>query len=137
MGLPRDQVFESDTLRELFDGVKSTRNGLNQKQLLKALKIRRSNQQLIKNALDSVHHVTQHQRYSFYKRNPNLLCTNAGLLMMREKSTMETIKQLGEAGKLSLLQTAQSPEKDMTRRQIVRRQTIIASMQHNMRTLEF
>ena len=42
-------------------------------------------------------------KYSFYKRNPNLVCTNSGMLMMREKSTMEVIAQMGEAGKQSMI----------------------------------
>ena len=45
------------------------------------------------------------------KQNPNLLVPNGGILMMREKSTMEVISQMGEAGQLQLVINAKITEK--------------------------
>ena len=50
-------------------------------------------------------------KYSFMKQNPNLLVPNGGILMMREKSTMEVISQMGEAGQLQLVINAKITEK--------------------------
>lgn len=41
--------------------------------------------------------------FSFYKQDPNLMVPNSGLLLMREKKTLEVIAQMGRAGKLSLV----------------------------------
>ena len=49
---------------------------------------------MIKNALAGISDLTSGMKYSFYKANPNLLCTNGGVLMMREKSTMDVIAQI-------------------------------------------
>ena len=72
-------------------------------QLRKVEKNRLKSRDEIKNALSSVDNLVRDTKFSFYKRNPNLLITNGGVLMMREKSTMEVIKQLGQAGQLSLM----------------------------------
>jgi len=104
-GIPHDQVFESDTLKEAIDGKKQERNGLTPSQLTNAAKVRSLKHQMIKNALTGISDLTSGMKYSFYKRNPNLLCTNGGILMMREKSTMEVIAQMGQAGQLSLIQS--------------------------------
>ena len=60
-----------------------------------AIRGREERQEVIKNALSSVDHLVRNFRYSFMKQNPNLLVPNGGILMMREKSTMEVIQQLG------------------------------------------
>ena len=61
-------------------------------QLRLAEKNRQKSREDIKNALSSVDNLVRNTKFSFYKQNPNLLITNGGVLLMREKSTMEVIK---------------------------------------------
>lgn len=103
LGISRDQVLESITMQQAVDGKVKERNGLSHQMILKVEKARTMQQSVIKNALAGMSNWTEGAKYSFYKRNPNLLCTNAGMLMMREKTTMETIAQMKDAGKISLL----------------------------------
>ena len=90
-------------MSEAIDGKQIEKNGLNERMLSSAAKSRDMKMKVIKNALSGMEKLTSGTKYSFYKRNPNLLCTSSGMLMMREKSTLDVIAQIGEAGRLSLL----------------------------------
>jgi len=76
----------------VFYGKEDSRNGLSTASLNNVQKMRQNNQDTIKDALSSIDSIIRDFQYSFYKRNPNLLLPNGGLLMMREKSTMDVIK---------------------------------------------
>ena len=88
----------------------------------------------IKNALSSVDNLVRDTRFSFYKRNPNLLVTNGGVLMMREKSTMEVIKQLGQAGQLSLIHSNDERRTPMEKN---KRQIGIDQLKHRLEHMDF
>ena len=98
MGISRDQVLQSDTLAESVDGHIRERNGMNSRMISSIEKSREMKGKVIKNALAGISELTTGTKYSFYKRNPNLLIPNGGILMMREKSTMDVIAQMGQAG---------------------------------------
>ena len=89
------KIFLSDSPRD-EKGVKlEARNGLTPSMLQKVMKQRESQQNTIKDALSTMTMLsgtTAKPNYSLYKRNPNLNVSSGGLLMMREKSTMEVIQ---------------------------------------------
>jgi len=70
----------------------------------------------------------------FFRKNPNLNIPNSGLLMMREKSTMEVIKQRGKAGKLSMLETDRhlKTERALGSMGSSKRKVMIEQMKHNL-----
>ena len=78
-------------MQQEFGGQLESRNGLTQEMITNAMHHRQNRQVCIKNALSSVDLLIRNFKYSFMKQNPNLLVPNGGLLMMREKSTMEVI----------------------------------------------
>ena len=120
-----------------FGGRGITKNGLTPELLVKAQKNRAARVQTIKNALTSVDLILNDHTQMFYKKNPNLLVPNGSLIMMREKSTLEVIQQLGEAGQLSMLQAQKIEQMALSRTEAARRATIIAQIKHNLNSMEF
>ena len=67
------------------------RNGLTPSMRRKVRKQREKQSEMIKDALCSLECVSKEQKLSGYKKNPNLMIPSSGLMMMREKSTMDVI----------------------------------------------
>ena len=76
---------------------------------------------------------------TYYKKNPMLQVPGSGLLMVRDKTVMETIYQIGESAKEQLIQADHEAKltQELGSHDMKVRKTVIASTKHNLESMGY